>query len=52
LGEKGRSLIDDLKQMPRLVVLFVWNPIRWVASAVRIAKISNRAAEPEAEIAA
>ena len=52
VGERGRSLADDLKQMPRLIATFVWNPIRWVIGAIRPANISEGASqEPEVEIA-
>ena len=53
VGEKGRSLLDDMKQMPRLIALFVWNPIRWMIATLRSAKTSESAAEDaEVEIAA
>ena len=46
-------MVDDLKQMPRLVATFVWNPIRWVLNSPRPAKLPEVATrEPEAEIAA
>ncbi|HZD48971.1 MAG TPA: hypothetical protein VE178_09515 [Silvibacterium sp.] len=28
VGENGRSFVDDMKQMPRLIATFVWNPLR------------------------
>ena len=53
VGEQGRSLVDDMKRMPRLIATFVWNPIRWVLNSARTAQISERApGDPEAEIAA
>ncbi|HTD55029.1 MAG TPA: hypothetical protein VK670_06580 [Silvibacterium sp.] len=53
VGERSRSLIDDLKQMPRLIATFVWNPIRWTIGALPSAKISQGTQEdPEVEIAA
>jgi len=52
VGEKGRSLFDDLRQMPRFVATFVWNPVRWIAANMRPAKLGDGRAEPEAEIAA
>ena len=53
VGENSRSLVDDLKQIPRLIATFVWNPIRWVLSSLRPAKLPEVATrEPEAEIAA
>jgi hypothetical protein len=53
VGENSRSLLDDLKQMPRLIALFVVSPFRWLITAIRPANIPDPAAsEPEAEIAA
>ena len=53
VGENSRSLVDDLKQIPRLIATFVWNPIRWVLSSLRPAKLPEVATrEPKAEIAA
>ena len=52
VGEKGRALADDMKQMPRLIATFVWYPIRWIAASTRLAKIGNNVPDPEVEIAA
>jgi hypothetical protein len=53
VGENGRSLAHDLKQMPRLIALFVWNPIRWAVNRVRTGEAARAAAtDPEIEIAA
>jgi len=53
VGENSRSLLDDLKQMPKIIATFVWNPIRWTIAALRRADVTEGTAqEPEAEIAA
>jgi hypothetical protein len=52
VGEKGRSLADDMKRMPRLIATFVWNPISWLVNSLRPASIPEGASQnPEAEIA-
>ena len=53
VGENSRSLVDDMKQMPRLVALFVWSPLRWLLNSLRPAEITEGAVQdPEVEIAA
>jgi hypothetical protein len=53
VGEQGRTLVDDMKQMPRLIATFVLSPVRWLAASARTAQISEGApGDPEAEIAA
>ena len=52
VGEKGRTLADDMKQMPRLIASFVSSPIRWIAAGARAAEVPETASgEPEAEVA-
>lgn len=35
VGKSGRSFLDDLRSMPRLVVTFVADPVRWLAARLR-----------------
>ena len=53
VGENSRSFADDMKQMPRLIATFVWNPIRWAIGDSRSTKLPDPSPETaEAEIAA
>jgi hypothetical protein len=53
VGEKGRSLADDMRRMPRIIASFVWNPICWIVASVRTAKAyEGPSQDPETEIAA
>jgi hypothetical protein len=53
VGEKSRSLADDMKRMPRLIATFVSNPIRWLVTSLRPASLPEGSAQdPEVEIAA
>jgi hypothetical protein len=52
VGEKSRTLADDMKQMPRLIATFVWNPIRSFADSLRRAKLADGPSDPEVETAA
>jgi len=47
VGENSRSFIDDMKQMPRLVASFVWDPIRAVINRTRAGQLANEAEEME-----
>jgi hypothetical protein len=47
VGENSRSFAEDMKQMPRLVVSFVWEPIRAVISRARTGQVSSEADEIE-----
>ncbi|HTV05635.1 MAG TPA: hypothetical protein VME86_09725 [Acidobacteriaceae bacterium] len=48
IGASGRSFLDDMRQMPRLVVSFVANPVRWLAARLRPSSISVEAEDLEA----
>jgi hypothetical protein len=47
VGENSRSLLDDMKQMPRLVATFVSYPVRWALGRSRTAEIASQAEEME-----
>jgi hypothetical protein len=47
VGENSRSFADDMKQMPRLVATFVWEPIRAVINRTRTEQLPNEAEEME-----
>jgi hypothetical protein len=47
VGEESRSFLDDMKQMPRLIATFVWNPIGAVISRERTVEIDAEAEEME-----
>jgi len=47
VGESGRSFADDMKQMPRLIATFVWNPIRAVINRIRAGQVPAEAEEME-----
>lgn len=47
VGESSRSLVDDMKQMPRLVATFVWDPIRAVINRTRTDQATAEAKEME-----
>jgi hypothetical protein len=47
VGKDSRSFLDDMKQMPRLVATFVWNPIRWVLSKSRAQGMATEAEDLE-----
>lgn len=45
VGKNSRSFTNDMKQMPRLIATFVWNPIRAVIYRSRTHKIPTQAEE-------
>jgi hypothetical protein len=47
VGENTNSFVGDMKQMPRLIGTFVWNPIRSVISRPRTVEIDAEAEEME-----
>jgi len=47
VGDDSRSFTDDMKQMPRLIATFVWNPIRAVISRTPSKDIPAEAEEME-----
>jgi hypothetical protein len=47
VGESSRSFVDDLKQMPRLVATFVWDPVRTVINRTRADQATAEAEEME-----
>jgi hypothetical protein len=48
VGENSRSFLADMKQMPRLIASFVWDPIRATINRVRPEQLSEEADEMEA----
>jgi hypothetical protein len=48
VGKHSGSFADDMRQMPRLIATFVWNPIRAVIYRSRTEKILAEAGEMEA----
>jgi len=48
VGKLSGSFADDMRQMPRLIATFVWNPIRAVIYRSRTEKILAEAGEMEA----
>jgi hypothetical protein len=52
VGDKGRSMAEDMRQMPRLIASFVWSPIRWLLASAHTAEIAQAASQdPKVEIA-
>src|SRR5271157_1880031 len=47
VGNDSRSFGEDMKQMPRLVATFVWDPIRWALNKSRTPKIAIEAEDLE-----
>jgi hypothetical protein len=47
VGENGGSFLDDMKRMPRLIVTFVWDPIRAILHRSRAQELSREAEEME-----
>jgi hypothetical protein len=47
VGADGRSFFDDMRQMPRLAVTFVWNPIQWTIARLRAQPIETPASDFE-----
>lgn len=48
VGKHSGSFADDMRQMPRPIATFVWNPIRAVIYRSRTEKILAEAGEMEA----
>jgi hypothetical protein len=47
VGENSNSFLGDMKQMPKLIATFVWNPIRAIISRPRAVEIGAEAEEME-----
>jgi len=47
VGDGGRSFIDDMKQVPRLIASFVSYPVRALIAGRRIGEVSSEAEEME-----
>jgi hypothetical protein len=50
IGKDSRSFTDDMKQMPRLITSFVWEPIQAVMHRIRSEQVPAKAEEMEIAI--
>jgi hypothetical protein len=50
VGKDSRSFTDDMKQMPRLIASFVWEPIQAVMHRMRAEQVPAKAEEMEIAI--